>query len=91
MATVWDDILEQVRPTLEADEFRRWFGSTAFASDGVDQITVWVASEAIRRHLMAHYASEIGSALHAIGRRDTHVRFLVGGFGDEDEEEEEEN
>jgi chromosomal replication initiation ATPase DnaA len=88
MSTVWDDILERVRSTLEAEEFRRWFGSTAYASDAVDQITVWVASEAIRRHLILHYEHEIEAALHAMGREHTHVRFLVGGFGDEDEEEE---
>jgi len=87
MSTVWDDILERLRATLEAEEFRRWFGSTAYASDAVDQITVWVASEAIRRHLIVHYGNEIKAALHAMGRQHTHVRFLVGGFGDEEEED----
>jgi chromosomal replication initiation ATPase DnaA len=87
MSTVWDDILEQVRVNVEAEEFRRWFASTAYASDAVDQVTVWVASEAIRRHLTAHYQDRIDAALRAIGREHTHVRFLVAGFGDEDEEE----
>jgi chromosomal replication initiation ATPase DnaA len=89
MSTVWDDILERVRATVEAEEFRRWFGSTAYAADAVDQITVWVSSEAIRRHLIAHYQDVIEGALHAVGREHTHVRFLVAGFGDEDDEEEE--
>jgi len=65
---------------------RRWFASTAYASDSGDQITVWVASEAIRRHL-SHYDREITAALGAVGRHDTHVRFLVAGFGDEDEDD----
>ena len=39
MSTVWDDVLARVRTTVEAEEFRRWFGSTAYASDAVDQIT----------------------------------------------------
>jgi chromosomal replication initiation ATPase DnaA len=86
MSTVWDDVLERVRAALEAEEFRRWFGSTAYASDAVDQITVWVASEAIRRHLVLHYENQIQTALHAMGRQHTHVRFLVAGFGDEDED-----
>jgi chromosomal replication initiation ATPase DnaA len=87
MSTIWDDVLAQVRATVEAEEFRQWFGSTAYAFDAVDQITVWVASEAIRRHLIANYHDVIEAALHAVGREDTHVRFLVAGFGDEDEEE----
>jgi chromosomal replication initiation ATPase DnaA len=90
MSTVWDEVLERVRTALEAEEFRRWFGSTAYASDAVDQITVWVASEAIRRHLVLHYESEIQTALHAMGRQQTHVRFLVAGFDDEDEDENQE-
>ena len=87
MSTVWDDVLARVRTTVEAEEFRRWFGSTAYASDAVDQITVWVASEAIRRHLTAHYKDVIQAALHAVGREHTHIRFLVAGFGDEEDED----
>jgi chromosomal replication initiation ATPase DnaA len=89
MSTVWNDVLERIRATVEAEEFRRWFGSTAYAGDAVDHITVWVASEAIRRHLIVHYEHEVEAALRAIGREGTHVRFLVAGFGDEDEEGEE--
>jgi chromosomal replication initiation ATPase DnaA len=88
MSTVWDEILERVRSSVEAEEFRRWFTSTAYAGDAVDQITVWVASEAIRRHLIAHYQDQIEAAVRAIGREHTHVRFLVAGFGDEDDEDE---
>jgi chromosomal replication initiation ATPase DnaA len=86
MSTVWDDVLERLRVAVDAEDFRRWFGSTAYASDSGDQITVWVASEAIRRHLTSHYDREITDALGAVGRHDTHVRFLVAGFGDEDDD-----
>jgi hypothetical protein len=48
---------------------------------------VWVASEAIRRHLTNQFDREIRTTLDAVGRHETHVRFLVAGFGDEDEEE----
>jgi chromosomal replication initiation ATPase DnaA len=87
MSTVWDDVLARLRVAVDAEDFRRWFGSTAYASDSGDQITVWVASEAIRRHLTSHYEQEIMAALTGVGRHDTHVRFLVAGFGDEDEDE----
>ena len=88
MPTVWDDVLARLRVAVDAEDFRRWFGSTAYASDSGDQITVWVASEAIRRHLTSHYEQEIMAALAGVGRPDTDVRFLVAGFGDEDEDEE---
>ena len=87
MPTVWDDVLERLRAELDTEEFRRWFGSTAYASDSGDQITVWVATEAIRRYLTSHYDREIRATLDALGRHDTHVRFRVAGFGDEDEDE----
>jgi chromosomal replication initiation ATPase DnaA len=87
MPTTWDDVLTHIRVTVEPEDFRRWFASTAYASDSGDQITVWVASEAIRRHLTSHYDDEIAAALQAVGRHDTHVRFLVAGFGDEDDED----
>ena len=87
MSTVWDDVLARIRTTVEVEDFRRWFGATVYASDSGDQITVWVVSEAIRRHLTRHYDAEIAAALKAVGRHDTHVRFLVAGFGDEDEDD----
>jgi chromosomal replication initiation ATPase DnaA len=87
MPTVWDDVLALLRVDLDAEDFRRWFGSTAYASDSGDQITVWVPSESIRRHLTNHYDLEVTAALKAVGRQDTHVRFLVAGFGDEDDDE----
>jgi hypothetical protein len=67
------------------EDFRRWFGATAYASDSHDQITVWVPSEAIRRHIANVYGDDLRRALASIGRPDTHVRFVVGGT-DEDED-----
>ena len=57
--TIWDQILETLRETMPEEDFRRWFGATAYASDSGDQITVWVPSEAIRRHIAAHYEDAI--------------------------------
>jgi chromosomal replication initiation ATPase DnaA len=85
-ATVWDEVLAHVRVGLDAEDFRRWFGATTYASDAGDQITVWVASEAIRRHLLTHFGRKIQEALAAIGRAGTHVRFVVAEFDDEDED-----
>jgi chromosomal replication initiation ATPase DnaA len=84
--TVWDEILGHIRPAMPEEDFRRWFGATAYASDSGDQITVWVPTEAIRRHLVQHYDDAIRRSLRAIGRGDTHVRFVVGGT-EEDEDE----
>jgi chromosomal replication initiation ATPase DnaA len=87
--TVWDQVLEVLQADMPEEDFRRWFGTTAYASDSGDQITVWVSSEAIRRHLVAHYEDRIDDAIAALGRAHTHVRMVVAGYEDEDEEYEE--
>jgi chromosomal replication initiation ATPase DnaA len=84
--TIWDEILAQLRPELADDDYRRWFGATAYASDSGDQITVWVPTEAVRRHISTHYRDRIESLLYRIGRPNTHLRLVVGG-GAEDEDE----
>jgi chromosomal replication initiation ATPase DnaA len=89
-ATVWDEVLRYVRTRVEAEDFRRWFGDTSYASDAGDQITVWVTTEAIRRHLMLHFGDDIHDALSAVGRAGTHVRFIVTGVGDDEDEDEDE-
>src|SRR5436309_1957729 len=52
--TIWDQVLETLRSKLPDEDFRRWFGNTAYASDSGDQVTVWVSTESIRRHIVAH-------------------------------------
>lgn len=85
-ATVWDRILDQIRPSIPDEDFRHWFGATAYASDSGDQITVWVLTEPIRRHLMLHYTEALRRALVAIDRRHTHVRFVVSGSDEDDQD-----
>jgi len=85
--TIWDEVLSSVRETLPEDDFRRWFGATAYASDSGDQITVWVPSEAVRRHIVGHFQEELDRALAALGRRDTLLRLVVAGMDDDDDDE----
>jgi chromosomal replication initiation ATPase DnaA len=87
-ATVWDEVLAYMRAGLDSEEFRRWFGDSSYASDVGDQITVWVPSEAIRRHLTNNFDNDIQAALKTIGRGGTIIRFVVAGY-DEDEDDEE--
>jgi len=84
--TIWEQILNDVRTHLPEEDFRRWFGATAYASDSGDQITVWVPSEAIRRHIQNHYNETVQRALRSLGRTNTTVRFVVGGTDEDDEE-----
>jgi len=84
----WERILEGLRAHMPEEDFRRWFGSTAYASDSGDQLTVWVPTEAIRRHIMAHYEGAIERELKASGRTHTHVRLVVSGMGEDDEDDE---
>ena len=84
--TIWDAILARLRKRVPEEDFRRWFGASAYASDAGDQITVWVPSESIRRHITAQYSEEIDRALRAVGRPGTHIRFVVSGMEEDDEE-----
>ena len=84
--TIWDQVLEILRPQMPEEDFRRWMSGTAYASDSGDQITVWVPTEAIRRHLDVHYLDAIDRALAALDRSDAIVHFVVSGT-DEDEED----
>jgi len=84
--TIWDEVLETLRSKMPDEDFRRWFGNTAYASDSGDQVTVWVPTEAIRRHIVAHYQDQITRAITALGRTNTHVRLVVAGEDEDDEE-----
>jgi chromosomal replication initiation ATPase DnaA len=84
---LWSAVLEHVRAEMDAEDFRRWFGATAYASDSGDQITVWVPTEAMRRHIMLHFQDMLDRAVEAAGRRDTHIRFVVSGVSDDEDEE----
>lgn len=86
MPNIWEQILEGLRTGLPDEDFRRWFGATSYASDSGDQLTVWVPTESIRRHISVHYENAIDRELAALGRAGTHVRLVVSGVEDEDEE-----
>lgn len=83
--TIWDEILAAIRGGIPPEDFRRWFRETAYASDSGDQITVWVPTEAIRRHVAGHYQEDIDRALRALNRANTQIRFVVTGVDDEEE------
>jgi chromosomal replication initiation ATPase DnaA len=82
---VWQRLLEELEGTLAPEEFRRWFSATAYASDSGDQITAWVPSEGIRRHIETHYHDSLRRALARLGRQGTAVRLVVAGFEDDDD------
>ena len=83
----WAAVLAHVRGHVDPEDFRRWFSATAYASDSTDQITVWVPSEAIRRHIERQFQGHIDRALVATERAGTHIRFVVAGLGEDDEDE----
>jgi chromosomal replication initiation ATPase DnaA len=85
---VWQEVLDRLRAALEPEEFRRWFDGTVYASDSGDQITVWVHSESVRRHILLHYLPAIDRALDALHRPDAEVRFVVAGYSDHEDDEE---
>jgi chromosomal replication initiation ATPase DnaA len=86
--TIWDEILATIQRALPPDDFRRWFGDTAYASDSGDQITVWVPTESIRRHIALRYQDDIAGALSALNRDGTQIRFIVTGIEEEEADQE---
>jgi chromosomal replication initiation ATPase DnaA len=84
--TIWDEVLRHLRTRIPEEDFRRWFGATSYASDSGDQITVWVPTEAIRRHVTREFQAQLDRALVALGRPNTHLRMVVGGM-EEDEDD----
>jgi chromosomal replication initiation ATPase DnaA len=84
--TIWEEILTVLQRDVPPEDFRRWFIETAYASDSGDQITVWVPTESVRRHVTARYGDNINAALAQLDRRGTHVRFVVTGVDEEDED-----
>ena len=83
---IWDAVLEQLRERMSAEDFRRWFSATAYASDSGDQVTVWVPTESMRRHIDIHFSGHITDALAVLDRRETQIRMVVAGLGEEDDE-----
>lgn len=83
---VWTTLLERMRRELDEEDYRRWFGATFLASDAGTQITIWVPTESIRRHINAHYQEPLHRALIDLGREGTDLRLVVAGYGDEDED-----
>ena len=87
-ANLWQQVLNHLQAALTPEDFRRWFSGTSYASDSGDQVTVWVPSEGVRRHINTHYADLIDRALATLDRAGTAVRFVPAGYGEEEEGEE---
>ena len=83
---IWDAVLERLHERMSEEDFRRWFSPTAYASDSGDQVTVWVPTESVRRHIDIHFSGHIADELAALDRRGTQIRMIVAGMGDEDDE-----
>lgn len=81
---LWAQVLKRLSQEVEPEEFRRWFSTTSYASDSGDQITVWVSTESVRRHLATHYLSDIERTLDSL-RPHTAIRFVVAGLGDDED------
>jgi chromosomal replication initiation ATPase DnaA len=84
---LWDQILDKLGRDLIPDELRRWFGESMQAADSGDQVTIWVPSEPVRRHILTHYQDLIDGALEDLGRQDVEIRFVATGVGEDEDED----
>jgi len=87
MKNLWEAVLADLRKSVDSETYQRWFSATAYASDSGDQITVWVPTEPMRRHIESHYKRQISRALAAAGRPGVHVRFVVAGVSEDEEDD----
>jgi chromosomal replication initiation ATPase DnaA len=85
-SNLWNQILDRLREEVEPEDYRRWLLPTSYASDSGDLISVWVPTEATRRYLSTHYASQIERLLRNL-RPHSAIRFVVAGTSDEEEDE----
>jgi len=85
-SNVWNQLLNRLQLEVDPEEFRRWFSATSYASDSGDLVTVWVSTEASRRHIASHYGPRIDRLLAAI-RPHAAVRFIVAGTAEDEEED----
>lgn len=83
---LWQQVLRRMEAHVDPEEFRRWFAPTSYASDSGDQITVWVPTEAIHRHLSTHYSGQLDRALRAI-RPHCSIRFVVTGVAEDEDDD----
>ena len=91
MKNAWDEVLSRLRARLAAEDFRRWFDATTYASDSGDQLTVWVYTHAIRQHLIQHYQDLIEAVLAEMDRDGTRIRFVVAGLSEDEDEDDPES
>jgi chromosomal replication initiation ATPase DnaA len=82
---LWEQILTALRVHVAEEDFRRWFSATTYASDSGDQLTVWVPTEAIRRHIAVHYELMIEREMARLERAGTNLRLVVTGAEEEDD------
>ncbi|MBS1817332.1 MAG: hypothetical protein JSU08_05360 [Acidobacteria bacterium] len=82
---VWAILLDRMRPSIDSDEYRRWFSNSTLASDSGDQITIWVPGMPDVRHLTLHYLDRIYRELSGMNRNNVTVRFIATGYEDDEE------
>ena len=87
-ANIWAQILDRIKTDIDAEEFRRWFSNSSYASDSGDVITVWVPSAADGRQISQHYLERLRRELTRIGRSETLIRFVATGYSDDEDDEE---
>ena len=85
---LWDQVLDKLSSDLIPDELRRWFGESMQAGDSGDQVTIWVPSEPVRRHILTHYQDLIDGALEDLGRQNVDIHFVATGVGEDEDENE---
>ena len=89
MKDIWQQVLDQLRPTQARAGHRTALERVKFISDRGGVITLLAPDELSRNQIQLRYKHAINEALAKLGRPGAQVAFVAPVVDDEDEEQEE--
>jgi chromosomal replication initiation ATPase DnaA len=85
-ANIWAQLLDRIKADIDAEEYRRWFANSSYASDSGDVITVWVPTANEGQQISQNHMERLRRELTRLGRSDTLIRFIATGYSDDEDD-----
>ena len=74
---LWNQVLERLRSSLDADEYEKWFAPTSYLGEKGDQIDVRVPDGRFVDVIAERFGGEIRETLDDLGSESTRVHFVA--------------
>jgi len=84
---VWEDVLDALRPEVDANSFETWFAPVKFHSFDHDTLHLVVPSDLYRKWLLSNYYERILEAVGKITGFCPEIKFLTHDSGEEESED----